>query len=359
MGLFKDTLRADQSLFRNEAALEYEFLPKLLPYREYQQKYVANCIKPLLQERNGKNVFIFGAPGVGKTAAMRHILRELDEESDDVVPIYINCWQKNTTFKIILEICSALGYKLTHNKKTDELFGIVKGILNKNAVVFVFDEVDKLEDFDFLYMILEEIYRKSVILITNFKEWLDDLDDRIKSRLMADLLEFKTYNLTETRGILKQRVGSAFVPDVWEDDAFEVVVKKTASLEDMRTGLHLMRESGINAEARSSKKIILDDASNAVDKLDEFSIKSSVDLASDERNVLNMIKENSGKKIGELYDIYRKKGGSLVYKSFQRKIEKLRKNKFISVEKRIGGEGGGTTIIKYKGVVKTLDEFNT
>ena len=357
MGLFKDTLRADQSLFRNEAALEYEFLPKLLPYREYQQKYVANCIKPLLQERNGRNVFIFGAPGIGKTAAMRHILRELDDESDEVVPVYINCWQKNTTFKIILEMCDALGYKLTHNKKTDELFGIVKGILNKNAVVFVFDEVDKLEDFDFLYMILEDIYKKTVVLITNFKEWLDDLDDRIKSRLMADLLEFKPYNLTETRGILKQRVGSAFVPDVWEDDAFEVVVKKTASLEDIRTGLHLMRESGINAEARSSKKIILEDASNAVDKLDEFSIKSSVDLASDERNVLNMIKENSGKKIGELYDIYRKKGGGLVYKSFQRKIEKLRKNKFISVEKRIGGEGGGTTIVKYKGITKTLDEF--
>ena len=357
MGLFKDTLRGDQSLFKNEAALDYEFLPKLLPYREYQQKYVANCIKPLLQERNGKNVFIFGAPGIGKTAAMRFILRELEEESDDVVPIYINCWQKNTTFKIILEICDALGYKLTHNKKTDELFGIVKGILNKKAVAFVFDEVDKIEDFDFLYMILEEIYKKSVVLITNFKEWLDDLDDRIKSRLMCDLLEFKPYNLTETRGILKQRVDYAFVPGVWEDDAFEAIVKKAALLEDMRTGLHLMREAGNNAEARSSKKIVLEDASGAVDKLDEFSIKSSVDLASDERNVLNMIKENSGRKIGELYDIYKKKGGVLVYKSFQRKIEKLRKNKFISVEKRIGGEGGGTTIVKYKGVVKTLDEF--
>ncbi len=101
----------------------------------------------------------------------------------------------------------------------------------------------------------------------------------------------------------------------------------------------------------------MEDASKAVDKLDEFSIKSSVDLASDERNVLNMIKENSGRKIGELYDIYKKKGGGLVYKSFQRKIEKLRKNKFVSVEKRIGGEGGETTIVKYKGVVKTLDEF--
>ena len=357
MRLFKDTLRGDQTIFKNEVALDYDFLPKLLPYREMQQRHVVSCIKPLLHERNGKNLFIFGAPGIGKTAAIRFVLRDLEEETDDVIPIYINCWQKNTTFKIILEICDILGYKLTHNKKTDELFGIIKGILNKKSAVFAFDEVDKLEDFDFLYMILEEIYKKSVILITNYKEWMDDLDGRIKSRLMVDLLEFKPYNLTETRGILRQRMDYAFVPNVWEDNAFEIIVKKTAALEDIRCGLHLMREAGNNAEARSSKKIILEDSSNAIKKLDEFSIKSSADLASDERNILNMIKENSGKKIGELYEIYKKKGGNLVYKSFQRKIEKLRKNKFISVEKKMGGEEGSTTIIKYKGTIKKLTEF--
>lgn len=356
MGLFKDTLREGESLFKNEVALDYDFLPKLLPYREMQQRHVVGCIKPLLQKRNGKNVFIFGAPGIGKTAAVRFVLRDLEEETEDVHAIYINCWQKNTTFKIILEICNILGYKLTHNKKTDELFEIIKGILNKKAAVFAFDEVDKLEDFDFIYMISEEIYKKSVILITNYKEWLDDIDDRIKSRLMTDLLEFKPYNLTETRGILRQRMNYAFSPGVWEDDAFETIVKKTAALEDIRSGLHLMREAGNNAEARSSRKIILEDSSEAVKKLDKFSIKSSSDLASDERNILNIVKENSGKKIGDLYEIYKKKGGNLVYKSFQRKIEKLRKNKFISVDKKMGGEEGSTTIVKYKGL-KKLTEF--
>ncbi|MBL7054160.1 AAA family ATPase [Candidatus Woesearchaeota archaeon] len=357
MGLFDDALRGGESLFINVLALDYDFLPKLLPYRETQQRYVVNCIKPLLQDRTGKNVFIFGSPGIGKTTAVKYILNELEEETEEVIPVYVNCWQKNTSFKIILEICNSLGYKLTHNKKTDELFKIVKGILNKKAAVFAFDEVDKLDDFDFLYMILEDIYKKSVVLITNHKGWLDDLDDRIKSRLMPDLLEFKPYNLTETRGILRQRVESAFVPGVWEDDAFEVIVKKTAALEDIRPGLHLMREAGNNAEARSSKKIVLEDSSEAVKKLDEFSIKSSNDLASGERDILSMIKENSGKKIGELYEIYKKKGGSLSYKSFQRKIERLRKNKFISVEKKMGGDEGCTTIVKYKSVTKTLDEF--
>ena len=163
MAMFKDILGADESLFKNELALDYSFLPKLLPHREAQQRHVANCIKPLLMSKNGKNLFIYGAPGIGKTAAIRNVLKELEDESEEVTPIYINCWQKNTTFKILVEICNLLGYKLTHNKRTEELFEVVKGLLNKKAAVFAFDEADKLEDLDFLYAILEEVYRKSVL----------------------------------------------------------------------------------------------------------------------------------------------------------------------------------------------------
>ena len=52
-----------------------------------------------------------------------------------------------------------------------------------------------------------------------------------------------------------------------------------------------------------------------------------------------------------------KEGGELVYKSFQRKIEKLEKNKFISVKKTSGGSEGNTSIIKYATETKKLTEF--
>ena len=354
--LFKDMLRSDQTLFKNELALDYEYLPKLMPYREQEQRRMAACIRPLLDEKNGKNLFIFGAPGIGKTAAMRSVLRDLEEETEDVIPIYINCWQKNTTFKILLEICDILGYKLTHNKRSDELFNIIKQILNKKAAVFAFDEADKLEDFDFLYSILEEIYKKSVFLITNYHDWVDDLDDRVKSRLMPEMIEFRPYNLNETRGLSKQRSEHAFYPDIWEQDAFELIVKKTAELEDIRSGLHLMREAANIAENKSLKKVSLEHAEEAVKKLDTFTIKKSSDLQSDERMILDIIKNNSNAKIGDLYKIYKEKGGSIVYKSFQRKIDKLRKNKFISVEKTVGGKEGNTTIVKYAHT-KKLTEF--
>src|SRR3989338_2379886 len=130
MSIFNNVLKSDESLFVNEVALDYSYIPKLLPYRENQQKGIASSIKPLLVGKNGRNLFVFGAPGIGKTAAIKHVFRDLENETDECIPIYINCWQKNTTFKILLEVCDILGYKFTQNKKTEDLFKIAQSILN-------------------------------------------------------------------------------------------------------------------------------------------------------------------------------------------------------------------------------------
>ena len=355
-GLFKDILGSSESLFKNDVALDYSFQPKLVPYRENEQRVIAGCIKPLFQEKNGKNIFIFGQPGVGKTVACKHILKELEEESEDTMPIYINCWQRNTTFKIILEICDIMDFKFVQNKKTEELFRWVKQTLNKKSVVFVFDEADKLEDLDLLYMILEELYRKTIILIANYRDWIADLDDRIKSRLLPEVIEFKPYNYEETKGILKQRAEYAFYPNVLNDDAFELIARKTFEMQDIRLGMHLMKEAGLIAESKSSRKIFLEHAMQALDKLNEFTIKKTSDLATDEQLILDLVKNNSGKKIGDIFKSYQDNGGKLVYKSFQRKIDRLEKNKFIAVEKTAGGDEGNTTIIKSNSERK-LTEF--
>ena len=354
--IFEGMLKEGESLFKNLDALDFEFVPKLLPYRESQQRYVANCIKPLLQGRNGKNLFIFGAPGIGKTAAIKWVLRDLEDHSEDVMPVYINCWQKNTTYKIIVEMCGLLGYKFTQNKKTEELFKIVKDRLNKKSVVFAFDEIDKVEDFDFLYSILEEIYKKTVLLITNYKEKLDELDERIRSRLLPEVLEFPQYNRDETAGILKERMKLAFVSGVWEKDAMDIITEKTADVKDIRCGLYLMRAAGTIAEDNEMKKIVLVHAKSAIEKLPEFTVKDKDDLDSESNVILSIVKENSGKKIGDLFKVYQEQGGTATYKTFQRRIAKLSENRFISTEKITGGKEGTTTLVSVE-TEKKLTEF--
>lgn len=361
MGVLKDMLGSGETLFRDHIPLDYDYIPKLVPFRENQQKQISLCIKPLVEGRNGRNLFIHGVPGVGKTVVCKHLLKALEEEDiegiDNIVPIYINCWQKNTFFKIMLEICDALGYKFTHNKKSDELFKIVKDMLNKKSVVFVLDEVDKLEEQDFIYNVLEEIYKKTLILITNYKEWIVGVDERIKSRLTAEMLEFRPYTREETYGVMKQRLQYAFVPDAWDEDAFRIAAEKAYEQKDVRAGLYLLKEAGNAAEDASSRKITAEHVKKAVEKFEEFSIKKKDDLEDETKFILEIIKNNSGKKIGEIFKEYQKEGGKAVYKTFQRKVNKLAEDRFISVKKVVGGSEGTTTIIKHMGSMKKLTEF--
>ncbi len=355
MSLFKSMLGSNETLFRDTVILDYDFQPKTLKFRENEQMRFATAIRPLLQGNNGRNLFVYGAPGIGKTAACRQVLRELEEETDQVVPIYINCWKENTTFKIFYKICEDLGHKFLINKKTSELFALIKTKLNKSSAVFVFDEIDKLEDLDFLYTILEDIYRKSIILITNYRESYAEMDERIRSRLGPEFLYFRPYSEAEIAGILKQRRDYAFAENCWEEESFKEIVEKCTETNDVRVGLYLMREAGNIAEEKSCKKINLMHAAEAVKKADNFYIKPKEGLDPETASILDLIKDHSGKKIGDIYAAYAEKGGDLSYKTFQRRINKLQESRFIETEKVTGNEGN-TTIIHHSGY-KKLTEF--
>jgi archaeal cell division control protein 6 len=355
MGLFSDRFSQEASLFRDENSLNYEFLPKLLPFRENQQQYLADCLKPLLHGRAGRNVLIHGAPGIGKTAASRAVLRELEDTTDQVRTIYVNCWQRNSTFKILVEICESFGYRLTHNKKSDELMDIIEHNLNKKGVVLVFDEIDKVEDTDFLYFLLERVYKKSIILITNYEDWLVDLDERIKSRLTAEVIEFEPYKLNEVKIILQQRLPFAFQDDVWEAEALDLIARATTDYGDIRMGLYLLREAGNIAEEKFAKKVTVDHAKAAIGKLEKFTIKKQTSLAEEEQVILKLAQDNPDQKIGDVYRKYQEAGGQSSYKTFQRKINHLAENRFIATEKVVGGKEGTTTIIK--SLHKKLTDF--
>ena len=94
-----------------------------------------------------------------------------------------------------------------------------------------------------------------------------------------------------------------------------------------------------------------------MEKLPKFSSKNTSELEEDKKFILEIIKKNSGEKIGEIYKAYQDDGGKAVYKTFQRKIAKLEKEGFISTEKIAGGKEGKTTIINIKDITKKITDF--
>ena len=67
----------------------------------------------------------------------------------------------------------------------------------------------------------------------------------------------------------------------------------------------------------TNERIEVVDAKEAIRKTDEVNIRSSDDLEDEIKTILTIIKNNSGKKMGDLFKLYQEKGGTQAYKTFQ------------------------------------------
>ena len=337
-------LHGDESLFLDSIALDVDYMPPVVKHREGEQGHIAECLKPLFSKRSGKNVVLSGVPGIGKTVATKHLINELKEQSGGIKSLYINCWKKDTPYKVVLEMCSQLGFKFTAGRNTDELMKEITRILNKSPCVIILDEADKIDEQQIFYTLFEDLFTKSIICITNERDWLSKLDDRVRSRMLAEVVDFKPYNYDEVRDILRERVKYAFVPNVLSDDAFEKIVGKTFEMGDIRSGLFLLKNSGEEAEGKSKRKIELIDAEKAIGRLDEFQRKSSTQLGEEEEFILKIVKLNSGLTSSKMHIAYQKVGGKQAYTTFQRKLKSLGKNGFITLSEINEGRGRSTRV---------------
>lgn len=277
MSFFDEMLGHEESLFKNPGVLDENYLPKLLPYREDKQKYIAECIKRI--EKGGTNLLIYGKPGVGKTASVRHVFRELKMKNNEILPIYINLWQNRNFYEIIRSLRDEVGVR-SRIKDKERLAKIVfKKLSDYKGLAIAFDEIDKPKNYSFLYRFLEEFRYKTMFLITTKENWFASLDDRLRSRLTPERSEFQPYSYEETKGILKKRIENGFVKNVWGKDAFNEVVSVCFKAKDIRVGLSLMKQSANIAEEEASRKILKKHVEKVVskekeDKEEKTSLKS-------------------------------------------------------------------------------------
>lgn len=333
------------SLIKNEDALNFEFVPKKLPHREGQTEEIASSIKPMFQNQKGTNLFITGAPGIGKTASLKWVLRELSEHTDEVLPLYVNCWSSRTKYFIFNEMANQLKLSFTAGKSAEHLLQQIEYKLKKKNAVFAFDEIDKVDDPDFLYQILEKFPRSTIFLASNMPDYIMKMDSRIKSRLTIKNLFFKQYSLHEITNILKERAKLSLKDGSIEPKYIKQIANVTYSKKDIRIGLFLLRESARNAENSSRKKIIEDDIKPLIKGIDSASIGEEEKLNSDEKTIIETVKKNNKKVAGTIYDSYSKSGGKLSYRSFKRYVERLERLGLLKTEVTGAGFKGKSTLI--------------
>jgi len=340
--LFDDVLADNESLFAKEDILDFTYLPERLPFREGQQEYLAEAIKPIMAGRQGKTLFLHGGPGIGKTSSVKFVFRELTEKTDDVKPVYINCWKKPTTNTVLGQFAKELGLTCSQFKSNEELWGKINEKMSRfKGFVLAFDEIDRAKEQDFLYQVAEHIKNVCILLISNDSSFLKDLDHRIRSRLVLEDLEFPPYTQAEVQDILRERVKAAFAPNVFAPEALGMVIRKTHERNDIRTGLILLREAGRVAESDSSKKVKKEHVEKALSSLVDANPKKQ-ELSEREKMVLDIIAADSGIESGEIVTKLEKASIAMPSSTLRRITQKLEKDGLIRRETSVSKEKGRT-----------------
>lgn len=341
MNLFD--MEGEFDLIQREGVLTYSHIPERVLYRDSEKATIASAIKPLLSDRKPDNLFIFGKPGLGKTLCTLSVLKQLQNYSNDVLPIYINCWDATREYQVITEIAKQVGYVFFQGKSSEEIFQeIAKRIKKCKGACFVFDEVDKVKEFGFLYRILHDLEDKaSIVIITNDREFLFNIEPRILSRLTISELPFKPYRREEIREILQERIKLAFKSGILSELMLNRIAYETHKSEDIRVGLFLLLNAGKIAENNNHEKILKEDVDEAFSRLAQFKIKTSLSkLGPDEQLLIKIVSENEGLVSGELYEKYSQNEGKLTMRSFRRMLARLERLELLSLENTSKGFRG-------------------
>lgn len=333
----------DDGLIVRDGVLNYSFVPEQVLFRDRERKVIAESVKPLLRGGKPYNLFIHGGPGLGKTLCALNILKQLESYSSDVKCVYVNCWDSNREYQVLVDIAKVLGYFFYQGKSCDEVFQeIVRRVGRFKGLVVVLDEVDKLKDYSVIYRLAESLEGKvALVMVANDKDFLLSLEARIVSRLSVEELGFKPYPIQELQGILRERCVQAFRPGAFSESVLGRVVRETYKAEDVRVGLFLLLRAARCAELDGKSRVELVHVESALKKLSEFRIKTSLSKLNDaEQKIIQSVSNGQGRISGEVFKDYVGLGGKLTRRSFRRALEKLERLGLLRTEFTGGGFRG-------------------
>ena len=342
----KDLLMWDETLFRDVEVFEIDYMPEQFDFRDSQIRELAINVKPGLAGARPLNTICKGLPGTGKTTTVKMLFSDIEEKTQKIIPVYINCQIDNTKFAIFSQIYKKLTKRPPPASGTSfkNLFDqICKIIADKDAVLLVcLDDANYLlyekEISNVLYTLLRshevnEGVRIGVITIISDMsvDLTQEVDNRVASVFRPSEIYFAPYSQSEISEILNQRVMQGLYPGVLSPEIFELIVEQTMKSGDLRVGIDLLKRSALNAERDARKEIVKDDVCRAYLVSKYLHLSSSVKTLSDEEKSLlkalaamsqNEKEMNAGAVFDELKDSL--KIGYTRYSEILKKFDSMR-----------------------------------
>jgi cell division control protein 6 len=259
-----------QSVFKDEAKLDINYIPQNLPHRDKEQRLLTEFFSFILRcpERMAQRVIITGDVGTGKTALAQHFGADIKSEANKrkikFRYVHVNCREFRGSLTPILHqavIAFRPTYPLRGYSAEDILSALLQVLDEEGAfMIFALDEFDSLiekEGSDSVYKLtrLQEMrqgkpQRLSFIFIMRDLKAIEQLDASAKSTLQRSIINLERYGKSQLIDILNDRVSIAFelgtVDEGVVDLIAELAFKETGNA---RFGIELLWRAGKYADA--------------------------------------------------------------------------------------------------------------
>lgn len=283
-----------ETVFRNKDLVRPETIidEDRIVGRDEELDVVIDNLRPVLHGKGIPDMILSGPSGTGKSLIIHTVAQEIQDIAQANGTRFgvfsINCDSPPTTNRVIDRIIGQAVEDIDAERgvpktgiATDLRIKRMWEILKENydGVIFILDEIDMLtgpyeeEEYNTL---LYQLSRPrdvggyegpvSVTTITNYADFLGDLNSRASSSYNPDDIFFTDYNATQLRRILNHR-RDAFKEDALEDGVIPLIAAVGSSTHgDARIAIDLFRWAGEVADDEGVDTVTEEHVRSAQDK---------------------------------------------------------------------------------------------
>ncbi len=277
-----------QSVFKDEAKLDINYVPRRLPHREKEYRLLMEFFNFLLKfpERMTQRVIITGEVGTGKTALAQRFgadtTLEANKRGVNFRYVHVNCREYHGKLFLILQHAVSVfrpNFPKRGYSAEEALETLMQSLDEENAyIVLALDEFDTLierEGSEAVYKLtrLQEMrhskaQRISLVTIIRDLKSTEKLDASARSTLQCNVIHLDRYSANQLTDILNERVAMAFERSTVPEDVVDLVASLAFSESgNARFAIELLWRAGKYADAEDLDSVVPECVRKAVSSI--------------------------------------------------------------------------------------------